>query len=324
MYKDSFALFDTIYIGGGTPSLLEPYQLAEIVETIFEYMKIDPSAEITIETNPCDIDMEKAHFLRSIGINRITLGIQSFNDKVLKFLGRRHTSDEATMAFDSLRKADFKNIGIDLIYAVPGQGLSDWLKTLKKAISLDPEHISCYELTFEKKTPFWKRVQRKELIPMDEDTKKAFFIETSRLLESKGYTHYEVSNFAKRNEYLSRHNQKYWLYVPYLGLGPSAHSLDGSRRWWNYSSIKKYCDLIEKKVLPVEGKELLSDEQIKIEKVFLGLRTCFGVEKAILSRCSEDTLALIQDSGFIKIVGDKIIPTRKGMSVADQLTAYLI
>ncbi len=323
-YRDCFGSFDTVYIGGGTPTVLSEEQIDGLLQHVFKNARIFHDPEITIEANPCDISMEKARFLRSIGINRVSLGMQSLDNNILRFLGRRHTSEDAIKAFDLLRKAGFENIGIDLIYAIPGQGLSDWLDILKRAVSLFPEHISCYELSFEKKTVFWKRLQKGEISDIEEDTKKRFFIKTSEFLASKGYIHYEISNFAREKSRFSRHNQKYWLHIPYLGLGPSAHSFDGRKRWWNYSSVKRYCKDIQRRVLPVEGLEELSEEQIRMERIFLGLRTCYGIEKRVIAHVPEDTLSMLQRNDLLRIKDSRVIPTTKGFSVADQLSSYLV
>ena len=195
---------------------------------------------------------------------------------------------------------------------------------LKKAVSISPEHISCYELTFSKGTPFWKRLKRGEFSEMDEDGRAMFFIKTSEFLESRGYIHYEISNFAREERYFSRHNQKYWLHMPYLGLGPSAHSFDGRKRWWNISSVRRYCEAMEAGEPAWEEIEQLSDEQMRIEKIFLGLRTRYGIEKEVLGNVSEDILKGLQRDDLLRIQGNRIIPTRKGFSVADQLTSYLV
>ena len=325
-YKDSFPQpFDTIYIGGGSPTVLENRRLEEIFSHIYRFMKIEDDPEITIEANPCDINMDKARFLRSIGVNRVSLGIQSLKDEILSFLGRMHTKEIALKAYDALRKTGFENIGIDMIYAIPNQTLSDWIEDLKEIVSLEPAHISCYELTFEKKTFFWKMLKEGKIKQLDEEKKSKFFFETSSFLENSGYIHYEISNFAKNEGYISKHNFKYWIYIPYLGLGPSAHSFDGKkRRWWNLSSVRKYCNLINKGILPREEIEELSDEKIRIEKIFLGLRTRYGIEKELLFNISDETISFLVKEGLIKIKGERIIPTKKGFSLADQLSVYLV
>ena len=316
--------FDTIYIGGGTPTVLKERQLEEIFLCIDSCFSFIPYSEITIEANPGDIDLNKARFLRSLGINRISLGIQSFNDDILKFLGRRHTRDDAIRSFEILRRAGFENISIDLIYAIPGQSLLSWFKDLNTAVNLRPEHISCYELTIEKKTIFWKKWKKGGLSLPKEEEKANFFIKTSSFLEKAGYIHYEVSNFAKEKDFISKHNSKYWTHRPYLGLGPSAHSFDGKKRWWNFSSIKKYYNALKNDSLPLEGQEYLTDEMMRIEKIFLGLRTINGIKRHLILNISDELLDLLKKNGLIIVKGDKIVPTKKGLSLADQLSLYLI
>ncbi|MBN2417833.1 MAG: radical SAM family heme chaperone HemW, partial [Deltaproteobacteria bacterium] len=232
-YTDKFVCFDTVYLGGGTPSLLDVSLIGEVLASINNNFKILEKAEITIEVNPGDLTIEKIRELKPLGINRINLGVQSFSDDDLLFLGRRHRVKDSRQALNALREAGFENIGIDLIYGLKDQSPGEWLKTLKRAVSFNPEHISCYQLTFEGKTVFNAMKARGELKELSEDTASRFFIETSAFLEQQGFLHYEVSNFAKRPELRSRHNMKYWKRVPYLGLGPSAHSFDGEKRWWN-------------------------------------------------------------------------------------------
>ncbi len=315
--------FDTIYIGGGTPTLLKEKDMELIFAEIFKRLKIQNGAEITVESNPCDIDIGKAKFLKDLGVNRIVLGIQSLKDKFLKFLGRRHSPTQALRAYEILRKSGFENIGIDMIYGIPGQSLTEWFEDLKEIIRLDPEHISCYELTFEKKTRLWNLFCSGKIMPVDEDKKADFFMQTSAFMESKGYVHYEISNFAKTEYYVSKHNLKYWMQIPYLGLGPSAHSFDGRRRWWNLSSLKKYYEKLNSGLLPIEEVEELSEEQIRIERLFLGLRTCYGVEVSVC-KVSKDMLDLLEKEGLIRISKERIIPTKKGFSLADQLASYLV
>ncbi len=324
LQKDIFSQpFDTVYIGGGTPTFLKEEYIELILREIFEKFHIEDGAEITIEANPCDININKAKFLKEIGINRVVLGIQSLMDEILKFLGRCHLADQALRAYEVLRKVGFENIGVDMIYAVPGQSLGEWLNDLKRIVSLSPEHISCYELTFEKRTRLWNLYCSGKIASMDEDKKACFFMQTSNFLENYGYIHYEVSNFARSELYISTHNLKYWMYVPYLGIGPSAHSFDGKKRWWNFASIKKYCEMLKKGFPPVEETEQLSEEQICMEKLFLGLRTCYGTELS-LCKVSKDMLNLLEREGLIRITEKRVIPTKKGFSLADQLASFLV
>ena len=208
--------------------------LEDLLRKIRENFIVLPDTEITVEVNPGDLDISFLRFLYEIGVNRLNIGIQSFDEEILHFLGRRHSVREALSAVEGSRQAGFDNIGIDLIYAVPGQDLDSWLKTLSQGLALSPEHLSCYELTLEAGTPLDMRVQSGGLKLPDEELKYDFFVKTAEVIEDRGYVHYEVSNFARSMGLASRHNQKYWDHTPYLGLGPGAHSFAGNQRWWNF------------------------------------------------------------------------------------------
>ena len=211
--------------------------------------------------------------LRGLGINRISIGVQSFNDKELIFLGRRHNRAQAIRTLEDARNAGFGNISIDLMYGLPGQTFDQWLVSLEDALGFEPEHLSCYELELKPHTPLGSRYDKGEFPLRTEGSQYNFFMKTSEFLEESGYTHYEVSNFASGMERASRHNRKYWDHTPYLGLGPSAHSFNKGKRWWNHESVKDYtCDLdVLKK--PMRGSEALDHEQLRMEALFLGLRT---------------------------------------------------
>jgi oxygen-independent coproporphyrinogen-3 oxidase len=323
-YKGRFGPFDSLYLGGGTPTVLEIKDLEGILNCLNENFDFSMDVERTIEANPCDMTHEKISGLRPLGFNRINLGVQSFNDEELAFLGRRHNGREAEDALMGLRLAGFDNMGIDLIYGLYGQTIRGWTETLKKAVSYAPEHLSCYQLTIEGDTVFWRMKEKGTLEPLTEEEERSFFLATSRFLEDEGYIHYEISNFARKSARFSRHNCKYWRRVPYLGLGPSAHSFDGSKRWWNYRSIRRYCEGLEQGNMPVEGDEDLSDEQKRIEMICLGLRTRRGVDMRELGYdpgLSGNIKELIE-SGHVKILDDRLIPTREGYLVADRLPLY--
>ncbi|MBN2538849.1 MAG: radical SAM family heme chaperone HemW, partial [Deltaproteobacteria bacterium] len=196
LYRGIFDRFDTLYLGGGTPSLFHSEQLAEIIEGVHKHFFVSVDAEVTIELNPGDLSAGLAEALYRAGINRINIGVQSFDDTTLVFLGRRHSSTEAISAIEQVRAAGFGNIGLDLIYGVPGQDMKSWMDTLRKALSFRPEHLSCYQLTIEPSTPLGMKFRVGEIDPPDEDLMYEFFMRTSELLEASGYTHYEVSNFA--------------------------------------------------------------------------------------------------------------------------------
>ena len=326
-YCNVFSFFDSIYIGGGTPSLLTPKQFIEIFISLNKYFNIDINAEITLEANPGDISSKYLKTLRRIGINRLNIGVQSFDDKVLKFLGRRHSSVEAISAIEAARKAGFDNLGIDLIYGVHGLNIKSWKNTLQKAISFSPEHISCYQLSLDDRTPLYKKYSSEGWHFPDENTELKLLLTTAEELENAGYIHYEVSNFARKDKFKSRHNQKYWQHTPYLGLGPAAHSFLNNKRWWNKAAVKTYLNEIAQGKMPVEDTETLSAEQLQLEALFLGLRTKVGIDlKLYKAKYGVDLLAnkktiidaLIKNK-LVELKNGILRPTRTGMAVADNL-----
>ncbi len=321
--KSCFSRFDTLYLGGGTPSVLSNGNLERVLALVFDHYALAPDAEITLEANPNDVTLDVAKFYRSLGINRITLGAQSLNDRTLKFLGRRHASKDVHCAMEHLRSAGFRNIGLDLMYGFTAKPMREWMNTLKKALSFQPEHLSCYQLSIEKKTVFERRSKEGAGILLPEKMAAAHFLATASYLENKGYIHYEVSNFALNETFKSRHNQKYWRHIPYLGLGPSAHGFDGKKRWWNVSSVKKYCRALGENRLPIEGTETLSESQLHLEALALGLRTRWGVDLKILAPGSKETLRMLQRQGLVKIDHKKVVPTRRGYLMADQMPLLL-
>lgn len=318
--------FDSLYLGGGTPTILNPEQLKEIVDCVFAYYKFEDDIEITIEANPGDMDSDRITALKSMGFNRVNLGVQSFSDDELLFLGRRHDAKEAEEAIGCSRRSGFDNIGIDLIYGIPGQSLEAWKNNLDKAIAFQPEHISCYQLNIEKGTPFDDMKERGLIEPIKEESEETFFLTTSEILEDHGYIHYEISNFAKGENYYSRHNRKYWDHTFYLGLGPSAHSFNGALRWWNPRSVRRYCEALGKGESPVEEYEDLIDEQIMMETVSLGLRTIWGFNLNVLPpnpKISE-IISTLEEAGYIHVKDERVIATKKGFLLADHLPLYFI
>jgi oxygen-independent coproporphyrinogen-3 oxidase len=320
-YKDKFRFFDSLYLGGGTPAVLDERTLADLFHSLRKHFTFSPESEISMEANPDGLTVQKLKAIRSLGINRISLGIQSLDDGDLKYLGRRHSAKQALEALDAIRCSGFANIGVDLIYGLETQTLQTWKKTLDRILEFRPEHISCYQLIFERGTPLWKMKEAGRVRPIGEKLQAAFFIRTSRYLEKHGYLHYEISNFAAGPEFRCRHNLKYWNHTPYLGLGPSAHSFQAGSRWWNLKSIKEYCRLIEEGKAPVEGAEALSTEQFDLETLSLGLRTSEGVDLQALEGLSrvDETLSELREKGLVKVSDGRIRPTRKGFLVADSL-----
>ncbi len=321
--KGQFDSYDTLYLGGGTPSFLDRSSLKRVLSLLRTHYPLTQNAEITLEANPCDVNLDKAHFFKSLGVNRINLGVQSFEDRVLRFLGRGHSSEDAENAISYLRSAGFWNIGLDLIYGFGAQPMKEWIATLKKGLSFEPEHLSCYQLTMEKGTVFGRNPEKKARIALPEKIAAAHFLATAAFLENNGYIHYEVSNFARGKAFESRHNRKYWQHIPYLGLGPSAHSFDGKKRWWQVRSVRKYCHALDRGRLPVLGSETLTQKQHHLEYLALGLRTRNGVLLEKLPSVSRKALFMLQKEGFLKMKNGKAVPTRRGYLMADHLPLWL-
>jgi len=318
-YENVLNNFDTLYLGGGTPSLLSLNDLEKLVEIVCNNFSFAPDTEMTIEANPGDLTPEKLKHFRALGFNRISLGVQSFDDDVLRMLKRRHTAKQAEKAVDDIRTAGFKNLSIDLMYAVPEQDDAGWIKTLEKALSFSPEHFSCYQLTLKEGTPFFERNAKGEFtFKMEEE---ASFLLTSDLLEENGYIHYEVSNFAKSKNLFSVHNLKYWQHMTYLGLGPSAHSFSDDMRWWNFSSVSKYIDALNQGNKPVEEKEKIGEKEKTLEQLFLGFRTKQGVALNLLKKYKKVDIVLnrLIESGLIEIKGSRAVSTKKGFLLADSI-----
>jgi len=326
LYRYRFQTFDTVYFGGGTPSLLKPAVLASILEAVSTQFTIPAGAEITIEANPQDISESRAQELRALGFTRLSLGIQSFDDRMLSFLTRRHHAAQARAAYDAARAAGFENISIDLMYAVPGQSISQWAITIEEACALAPEHISCYQLTVKEGTPLQRRYARGEFHRISEAQEEAFYSTTVSLLRSHGYLHYEVSNFARSTAFYSRHNQKYWNHIPYLGIGPAAHSFQDNVRWWNVSSVTEYGKRLNKGESPVAESETLSPEQLRAERLMLGFRTRHGIELSFFDNSSptKEVLAQLAASQLIRISCNRVMPTTRGLLVADSIPSLFL
>ncbi len=270
-------VINTIYFGGGTPSLLSINDVALLLHTIKDNFSILSDLEITFEINPGTVDFNYLKELRNIGINRLSIGVQSFNNRKLQFLKRIHTSDQAVKAIDDAKKAGFTNISMDLIYGLPFETTSIWLEDIKKAATMEPCHLSCYMLTIEHETQLYNKVKAGLINPLDNDAMSSLFKKTENVLRGFQFEHYEISSFAKGRAHRSKHNSQYWDMTQYYGFGPAAHSFDGNRRSWNHKSIKKYIKDCNSGKLPVEDFETLTLEQKKLEMIMLGLRTLEGI-----------------------------------------------
>lgn len=269
---------ETIYFGGGTPSILSEDSLKKINDRIRSSLDVSPSAEVTIECNPNNLTLEKLKTFQKMGIKRLSVGVQSFLDNELRFLTRNHTALQAREGLQNARDAGFTNVSLDLIFGLPGQSPDQWEQNIAAAIEFEPEHISIYNLTVEERTHLFKLVSQKKIQMPDENVELNMFHTTIEILTKAGYEHYEISNYAKPG-YRSKHNSSYWTGNHYLGLGPSAHSFDGSHRWWNVKDINKYRQcLLEDRKLPIDDQEELTGQQKIMEAVFLGLRRYEGIE----------------------------------------------
>ncbi|WP_341225093.1 radical SAM family heme chaperone HemW [uncultured Arcticibacterium sp.] len=273
---------ETIYFGGGTPSLLSISQIEQIFSKIAQHFTIQPRAEITFECNPDDITIQRLTEWRNLGINRLSIGVQSFDENHLKFLNRAHSTSHSMQCISDAQKAGFDNLSIDLIYAIPSVSNEIWKLDLKKAFSFDVNHISSYCLTIEEKTVFGHRLKEKVMKPIDDDFASNQFDILLEEMSKNSFEQYEISNFAKNTAY-AVHNTSYWQGDQYLGLGPSAHSFDGNKRFWNVSNNTKYLKAIAVNTVPNEF-ETLSQKDKANEYLMTGLRTKWGVDLGKLNK----------------------------------------
>jgi oxygen-independent coproporphyrinogen-3 oxidase len=320
---------ETVYFGGGTPSLLDAAGLDTIINTIRTHFNLAPTPEITLEANPDDLTPERLRHLRAAGINRLSIGIQSFHDPVLEFLNRAHTGADAVTCVTNARQAGFDNISIDLIYAIPGQSLADWHDNMRQAIALEPEHLSAYALTIEKKTVFGHRAAQGTL-PIVEDDEAAQQLELLiDTLAQAGYEHYEVSNFSKPG-FHSRHNSSYWRQTTYLGVGPSAHSYNGTTRQYNVSNNAIYTKSLAQHKIPAQIEQLQNEDHIN-EYLLTTLRTSWGTDLERLRHLYNydiDTLypqylETLYTQGLAVRQGNHLKLTKKGRLLADRIASDL-
>lgn len=324
--------FDTVHIGGGTPSVIDVSSLEQILKAAYSNFNILSDAEITMEANPGTIAADTLSDYRSAGVNRINIGVQSFNDANLSFLGRIHSAAQALQALRSAEKAGFENIGLDLIYGLPGQQMDSWQKDLAAAADFSPAHISCYMLTIEEGTKMAADMDEGIFIPLCEELVSAMFARTSQFLSSRGYRHYEISNFAVSDKARSAHNQKYWKNAPYIGLGPAAHSYVEPQRSWNTENLDQYISALFSDRLPEEKTECLSLSQMMIEAVYLGLRQSDGInimkfEQRFGKNFNEMFAPALQrftSSGHIQLDGRTCSLTLEGMLFIDTIVKDLI
>lgn len=320
-------ILDSVYFGGGTPSLMNEKQLHQFFGEIARLFQIAPNAEITLEANPDDLTKEKLKLLRETPVNRLSIGVQSFSDNHLQLMNRAHSAAMALQSIHDAADAGFTNLTIDLIYGVPGMTMEEWRSNLETAFSLPVNHLSCYHLTIEKKTVLNKMVTGGKIIPVEEDESLQQFELLMDLTEAQGFDHYEISNFARKGFY-SRHNRAYWNDTPYLGIGPSAHSYTGIERRWNVSSNAAYVASLKQGELPSKG-EVLTTQNHYNEYIMTGLRTSAGVDAGvILARFGETVLQdfLVQagrwmERGELLQEGNRYYLSRRGKLLADRIAA---
>lgn len=329
LYEDFGYAIDTIYFGGGTPSELAPEQLREILEAVRQHLDVAPDAWIFLEANPEDVSREVALAWRELGVNTLSLGVQSFEAAALRYLGRKHGPEVATDSIRTALEAGFPTVSVDLIYGLPAQDLDAWARDLSTAAALGPQHLSCYQLTVKDGTAFARKRAAGRLVELSNETRGDFFELTHRSLREHGYQAYEVSNFARSGEHRSRHNRKYWYHVPYLGLGPAAHSYRGTERWWNERDFAAYRRRVDKGERPMAGSERLCDRDLTLEALMLRLRTDTGIDLAEFEerygvRLLERNASLVESSveaGHMVCSGDRLVLTTAGLAIVDAVAA---
>jgi oxygen-independent coproporphyrinogen III oxidase len=310
----------TVYLGGGTPSLLSPTLLERLLCGLAERFDLSQVAEYTMEANPATYDLEKARLMRELGVDRISLGVQSFQASVLQTLGRDHSPDDAIAAFETLRDAGFENLSLDLMFSIPGQDLALWQADLDQALALAPEHFSAYNLTYEEDTEFLTKHQQGEL-DSDEDRDATLFHAAIDRLEAAGYAHYEVSNYA-RPGFESRHNRAYWAGADYLGLGPGAVSTMNGERWKTLPDTAAYVRAMKAGIDTRVEIEILSAEDRRLEAVAMRLRTREGVPLDLLP--TPDPLESLIEEGWVVVENDHVRLTRDGKALADPIAGMLV
>ncbi|GAB4024426.1 radical SAM family heme chaperone HemW [Spirosoma gilvum] len=324
---------NTVYFGGGTPSILTERELAQIFETIHDQFVIAPDAEITLEANPDDLNREKLTMLRGY-VNRLSIGIQTFDEATLRWMNRAHSATEAEVCVSLAREAGFENLSTDLIYGIPNRDESCWQRDLEKMLALNVPHLSAYALTIEPDTAFGRWQQKGKLPPADEALAADQFEELTKALMQSGYEHYEISNFACADQtgtvQYARHNTAYWQRKPYLGIGPSAHSYNGSSRQYNIANNARYIAVIRQGQVPAEREELTTADQVN-DYLLTGLRTQWGCSLTELNQLlgmdfahqQTGDLSEMYASGWLIREGDWLRLTKAGKLFADRVAATL-
>jgi len=320
-------VIDTIYLGGGTPSVLMIDELKSLLDVIANHFQVSPSTEITLEANPDDLSQAILTAIREIGFNRLSMGVQSFSEADLKLMNRRHGVMQAVQSVKWAKKAGFKNLSIDLIYGLPNQNLKEWERNVRIAVELDVQHISAYHLTYHEGTVFYDRLKNGILKELPDELSLQQFEILVSILKEAGFEHYEISNFCKPGFY-SKHNSSYWKNKKYLGVGPSAHSFDLVSRRWNVSSVGKYIDGIENDQ-PYSESEILTEQDRYNDYIITGLRTVWGISEEFIERnFSGSYLVHFQKTkekyfqiGQLIFDNKAVCLNQEGMFVSDQIMA---
>jgi oxygen-independent coproporphyrinogen-3 oxidase len=331
-YKHDFlnALFNTVYIGGGTPSALEPEQLDRVISIIRDQFRIAHDAEFTVESNPNTITSEKLELLRERGVNRLSLGIQSLSDELLVTLGRLHTAEQAIEAFSLARGSGFNNIGVDLIYGIPGQTMTQWEKSLDAVIGLKPEHLSIYSLSLDEGSQFHRMAEVHRFTLPDDEIVAQMYERAVLKLRRAGFDQYELSNFSLPG-FECRHNMNYWERGEYLGLGPGAWSFVSGRRYANIADNTEYSQRLSRGLPVVHSQEVVATATAAREAVLLGIRTMKGLDleqferdfgKDLLGRL-ERNISKLEDSGLLLLRDGRLKLTDQGMLLSDEVLARL-
>ncbi|RNI32466.1 radical SAM family heme chaperone HemW [Rufibacter immobilis] len=320
---------DTIYFGGGTPSILSVAELNELLETVYAQHTVNPAAEITLEANPDDLTLEKLQALRQTPVNRLSIGVQSFHDPHLQLMNRPHTAAEAALSIKMAQDLGFRNISLDLIYGIPAENPALWEQDLSQAFALQAQHLSCYALTIEPNTVFGHRVRKGKFSPADEERVARQFELLMTEAKAHGFLHYEISNFCQPG-YESKHNSSYWKQVPYVGIGPSAHSFNGVSRQFNLPNNSKYVQALAEGQLPCTVEELSVEDRVN-EYVMTTLRTSWGCDtRFIQEKWGVDLVALhapylqkIATQGLLRQEQGVLLLTEAGKLLADEIALDL-
>ena len=326
-FNFQLSTINSIYLGGGTPSQLSPALLRRLFNNIYKVYEVAADAEITMECNPDDITPDYAQVIGELPISRVSMGAQTFSDERLRFLRRRHTSSQVKEAVELLRRNGIQNISIDLMFGFPSETLKDWEQDIHDALALDVEHLSAYSLMIEEGTVLYEQMREKRSEMGDEDVEREMYETLIDRLETAGYEHYEISNFAKKG-FRSRHNSSYWNGTPYIGLGAAAHSYDIETRHWNMADLSAYIERIRQGILPIEETETIDDTTRYNDLITTALRTREGINLTTLPHSFRDYLLENAQKNIVRhlleITDNHLHLTRQGLFVSDDVMSDLI